>query len=232
MKPTLRENHPVEVYQLRILLRQVSPIIWRRILVRSDSTIADLYYTIRIGMGWSDSHLHQFIIRGKKYGIAQPGGIWFSDDPHHICLNSFHFRLKERFLYEYNFYDEWHHEIRVEKYLPFDPGKPYPRCIGGGRSAPPEDCGGPWKFMALRQQYSEWYIFERLLEILEQEDGEDYSEELQTLRYWLKVSTSESVKNIMVYLTNESDKVFDSLDNWEVLPAPDVSPYGQLGGQI
>ena len=46
------------------------------------------------------------------------------------------------------------------------------------------------------------------------------------------VSTSEGVKNIMVYLTNESDKEFDSLDNWEALPAPDVSPYGQLGGQI
>ena len=50
-----------------------------------------------------------------------------------------------------------------------------------------------------------------------------------------KVSTSEGVKNIMLYLTKKSDNTFDSLDNWEALPVPDVSVYGQLGelgGQI
>ena len=47
-----------------------------------------------------------------------------------------------------------------------------------------------------------------------------------------KLSTSEGVKNIMLYLMKKSDNRFDSLDNWEVLPAPDVSIYGKLGGQI
>jgi len=47
-----------------------------------------------------------------------------------------------------------------------------------------------------------------------------------------KVSTSEGVKNIMLYLTKKSDNTFDSLDNWEALPVPDVSVYGQLGGKI
>jgi transposase len=47
-----------------------------------------------------------------------------------------------------------------------------------------------------------------------------------------KVSTSEGVKNIMLYLTKQSDNTFDSLDIWEALPEPDVSIYGQLGGQI
>jgi hypothetical protein len=30
-------------------------------------------------MGWSDDHLHQFRIHGKRYGIARIGGILFSD---------------------------------------------------------------------------------------------------------------------------------------------------------
>ena len=47
-----------------------------------------------------------------------------------------------------------------------------------------------------------------------------------------QVSTSEGVKNIMLYLSRKSDNKFDSLDNWEGLPVPDVSIYGQLGGQI
>jgi hypothetical protein len=55
----------VKVYQIRVYLRQISPVIWRRLLVRSDSTIADLHYTLQIAMGWDDSHLNRFVIRGK-----------------------------------------------------------------------------------------------------------------------------------------------------------------------
>ncbi len=32
-----------EVYQLHVWIRQISPMIWRRIIVRSDSTITDLH---------------------------------------------------------------------------------------------------------------------------------------------------------------------------------------------
>jgi hypothetical protein len=31
------------LYQLRIVLRGISPLIWRRLLVRGDSTIDDLH---------------------------------------------------------------------------------------------------------------------------------------------------------------------------------------------
>ena len=50
-------------------------MIWRRLLVRSDSTIADLHHTLQLAMGWEDVHLHQFIIRGKRYGISWLGSI-------------------------------------------------------------------------------------------------------------------------------------------------------------
>ncbi|HEX9867129.1 MAG TPA: plasmid pRiA4b ORF-3 family protein, partial [Candidatus Tectomicrobia bacterium] len=39
-------NDPVAVYQLRVRLREISPMIWRRLLVRSDSTLADLHYAL------------------------------------------------------------------------------------------------------------------------------------------------------------------------------------------
>jgi hypothetical protein len=59
----------VQVYQLRIWIRQISPQIWRRLLVRSDSTIAQLHDALQIAFGWTDERLHQFLIRGKPYGV-------------------------------------------------------------------------------------------------------------------------------------------------------------------
>src|SRR6266704_6228912 len=90
-------------YQLRVFLRGISPMIWRRLLVRSDSSIADLHYTLQIAMGWDDAHLHRFRIRGKDYGISRIGGIGFRDDPCEVRLADIHFRHNERFLYEYDF---------------------------------------------------------------------------------------------------------------------------------
>jgi len=183
------ENQEVFVYQLRVWLREISPAIWRRLLVRSDSTIADLHYTLQIVMNWTDFHLHQFIIRGKRYGVSRVEGPIFSDNASKVQLSDFNFRVHERFLYEYDFGDLWQHEIRVEKQLPYEPKKTYPVCISGARLAPPEDCGGAWAFMAQKQHYSWWYIEERLFDILSSDNLEeelDYCrEELFEFKYWL-----------------------------------------------
>jgi hypothetical protein len=57
-------------YQLRVVLRGVSPLIWRRLLVSAESNIADLNATLQIALGWSDSHLNRFLIQGREYGVA------------------------------------------------------------------------------------------------------------------------------------------------------------------
>ena len=150
------EAHPVSVYQFKVVLRGVSPMIWRRVLLRSDQTIADLHYAIQIAMGWSDSHLHRFHVHGKDYGVAHEGGIWFDDNPERVHLADVGFRLRERFLYEYDFYDFWQHDIRLEKILPWN-GRLCPVCTGGRRPAPMEDCGGARAYMERGDpRWQEW----------------------------------------------------------------------------
>lgn len=180
-------NVSVEVYQLHIWLREMSPMIWRRLLVRSDSTIIDLHYSLQIAFGWTDSHLHRFVIHGKDFGLAYAGGISFADDPGDIRLYSFRLRPNERFRYEYDFGDLWQHEIRVERTFPFDPMKTYPVCVGGARAAPPEDCGGPWGFMARRQHYSPWFIAERLATLLQGDPDDIDPDEIASFRPWLEL---------------------------------------------
>jgi hypothetical protein len=62
-------------------------------------------------------------------------------------LAQFQFRLRERFLYEYDFYDGWQHDVRLEKVLPLNAKRLLPVCTGGQRPAPPEDCGGARAYM-------------------------------------------------------------------------------------
>ena len=141
-----------EAYRIHVRIRQISPMIWRRLLAGSDSSIADLHHTLQIAFGWSDSHLHRFHIHGRDYGIGKIGGTGFSTDAKQVRLADFRFRINERFVYEYDFGDTWQHEVRIEQRLPLDDTGVYPRCIGGRRQAPPEDCGGSLAFMAQRDR--------------------------------------------------------------------------------
>jgi hypothetical protein len=186
-----KEDEPREVYQLHILLLQISPAIWRRLHMRSDSTIADLHYTLQIVMDWSDTHLHRFAIHGKEYGIAQPGGLWFRDNPAAVRLCDLHLRLGERFLYEYDLIDNWQHQIRLERKFPLHPNRSYPRCIAGARLAPPEGCGGPYGYLEQKQFFSLGHIGSRLMEMVEDEESRvaDYREEAATMLYWLQADT-------------------------------------------
>jgi len=107
--------------------------------------------------------------------------------PTQVCLADLGLRFRECFFYDYDFGDYWQHQLRVEAIRSPKPNQCYPVCIDGKRACPPEDCGGLWVFMALRQQYSLVYIAQRLVEISESGEHDEYMEELHDLRYWLAV---------------------------------------------
>ena len=120
------------IYQLRVALDGNSPLIWRRLLVPEDYSIADLHFILQIAFDWDDWNLHRFFIHGKDYGIYHSGGMSFSDDPYQVRLADFKFRKGEKFLYEYDFFNSWKHLLRIEDILSVDPKKKYPLCTGGG----------------------------------------------------------------------------------------------------
>lgn len=62
-------------------LRGISPLIWWRLLVPTDITIADLNAELQVAFGWTGTHLHRFVVHGREYGISYAGGIGFDDDP-------------------------------------------------------------------------------------------------------------------------------------------------------
>src|SRR5882762_11795199 len=96
--PDTPPTSSLSVYQLRVVLRGVSPLIWCRLPVRNNSSIADLHTTLQLASGWSDEHLNRFVVHGREYGVAHPGGLWFRDDPHEVHLADLGLRIGERFL--------------------------------------------------------------------------------------------------------------------------------------
>jgi hypothetical protein len=59
------------ILRLRAVLRGIGPIIWRRLLVPGDASIAQLHEILQVAFGWKDMHLHRFDIRGREYGLAE-----------------------------------------------------------------------------------------------------------------------------------------------------------------
>ena len=138
------------VYQLKITLKYIEPSIWRRVVVPSTITFAKLHQVIQVAMGWTDSHLHQFIVGDKYYGEADPefsfeGPKIYSERSNR--LEKVIPNEKTKFLYEYDYGDDWLHEIVVEKISKREPRIKYPVCLDGERHCPPEDCGGPPGYM-------------------------------------------------------------------------------------
>jgi hypothetical protein len=136
----------LSIYQLRIVLCGISPLIWRRVLVHSKTTLAHLHAILQILFAWSDEHLHSFHIHGREYGSS-------GAPTHGVRLRDLRLHCGERFRYVYDFGAYWECDIRLEAMLPQTSRQVYPVCIGGKRAAPPEDCRGAWGYLERLDQH-------------------------------------------------------------------------------
>lgn len=135
------------VLQLKITLKHIQPPIWRRIQVR-DCTLDTLHHYIQAAFGWEECHGHQFRIDGRYYGAPELLGDDEVVDSTMTLLSDIVAKKSKgfRFLYEYDFGDNWEHEILVEGFPQPESGTKYPICLDGRRAGPPEDVGGPWGY--------------------------------------------------------------------------------------
>jgi len=156
-----------KIFQILIALKGFKPKIWRRLLIPSDVLLSDFHKIIQTTMGWTNSHLHQFIKNRTFYSVKDPDDDMWSDldnvdyKKKKIRISDLLKKEKDKIIYEYDFGDGWEHDILLEKVLPVDTKIKYPICLTGKMKCPPEDCGGIWG-------YSD------MLETLKQPDHEEY----------------------------------------------------------
>ncbi len=139
--------HADTVLHLRIELKSVEPKVWRLVAVPGPITLTRLHHIIQATMGWTDSHLHEFDIGGRRCGEPDPE--WDFDNS---IISEKRVRLlkalegRKTFDYLYDFGDGWEHKITIKKSWPNTVPMPYAICLGGENACPPEDVGGPYGY--------------------------------------------------------------------------------------
>lgn len=183
------------IHHLKIILKDSSPPIWRRLLVPADFTLFQLHHLIQIAMGWTNSHLHEFS-KGKDDGdlcflpAEVLGRMEEGAGPHEstTLVREILAAPDDTLDYIYDFGDYWEHLIvfekienpkienpRVENPSVENPSAENPSaelsipdCQDGARACPPEGSGA-------MPGYAD------MLEILQDPDHQDYEQ----TRIWL-----------------------------------------------
>jgi hypothetical protein len=117
-----------ELIQLKLTLNDSKPAIWRRIIVHRATSLFELHHIIQIAMGWTNSHLFQFFVHNYRIGLCFTEDEEFNDnflDAMEVSLESVITDINDTIVYTYDFGDDWHHNITIEKYLSVDKNPKY-----------------------------------------------------------------------------------------------------------
>lgn len=142
-----------EVAEIKIALADIAPEIWRRVVVPASITLAGLHTVIQAAMGWEDSHLHMFMLDGQRYGRPEEGDRESGSDLRDAADQRLGDLIMagDRFLYVYDFGDDWRHEITVAAIRALEPDEAVPAVLAGARACPPDDSGGPHGYPEMLQ---------------------------------------------------------------------------------
>jgi hypothetical protein len=134
-------------------LLDTEPKIWRRVVVPGYFKLNRLHVVIQFAMGWTNSHLHQFVMDDVYYGDKNMGFEDFLDlqDEKKYALQDLLRKPKDSMVYEYDFGDGWEHLIVVKEVRTAGADFKCVVCEAGEYACPPEDCGGPMGFEAFKE---------------------------------------------------------------------------------
>lgn len=137
------------ILQFKIQLATVKPAVWRRVVVPDNFSFDKFHRVIQAAFGWGDYHLYQFSPGG--YGSYPTIGIP-SDEYEEEFTDSRRLKLAkifnspgQKFVYNYDFGDDWVHKITLEGL--FDIKSKNAALLAGKGACPPEDCGGPHGYL-------------------------------------------------------------------------------------
>jgi hypothetical protein len=114
-------------------MSDVEPAVVRVLDVPAGVLLPEVHDLLQAALGWTDSHLHQFVADGVCYGMPDIDGPGDERDESAVALRA----LPQRFTYLYDFGDGWEHEVVV-----LGPGGERPASCRGRAHAPRRTSAG------------------------------------------------------------------------------------------
>ncbi len=151
MSPIPPKPQPVA---LRIELLDVTPHVWRRVLVSNQWTLASLHNYLQWVMGWMDTHAHEFHVANgvvapdwwiQEFGQVSDTSNYRDERRVSVATIAREVGLGGEVQYHYDMGDGWQHRIVIETLAPHwsSVELPLPMCVAGENACPPYDVGGP-----------------------------------------------------------------------------------------
>lgn len=144
----------VPAVELRISISETDPLIWRQLVLPESATVAELHSAIQCAFDWKNAHLYAVAGHdryGKKRIITR---VAEDDDPPVGAEEAAGVELHELFdssqpgksslEYDYDFGDNWTHEIEVVGRAVVQESRI--TCTGGAMRGPVEDSGGVYGY--------------------------------------------------------------------------------------
>lgn len=137
----------MKAFQLKIVIKNSKPPIWRRVIVPSGITFSQLSIIINEVMGWCGYHAFDFEFYHKKVRLSEdvrdlPD--WYDEYDYLEASETFireYLEENDWFTYIYDLGDDWQHRVTIEKVLE-NYEYNYPQVIKYKGDCPVEDCGG------------------------------------------------------------------------------------------
>lgn len=131
---------PGVFFTATLKLKHAKPPVTRKLEI-PDMTLGELHEVIQTAFGWSNSHLHEFVIgRDWRLGpeLADDGfggdmGLPPQDDEESVWLSELDASEAAAIHYTYDFGDNWEVDVKLSAAKPKQEGVLYPRIIEGKR---------------------------------------------------------------------------------------------------
>lgn len=136
-----KEDKPVPSYILHLSITFSDPLIWRRIQVPGEFTLSQLHDVIQQAMGWSDSHVHQFMVGKISYKPTMKSNRPRESkrfDEHNYKLHTIEEGMRFMFSYLYDAGGGWEHVLQLEEVVPPTRKLKHPVLLSGEQACPPE----------------------------------------------------------------------------------------------
>jgi hypothetical protein len=159
---------PAIGFQVTVALEEPDPTIWRRLEVRSDVTLIGLHRIIAAAFDRDENEEHSFRTSYGEFGSSDYGA--GKEERHDVTVQLAQVAPGPGHRLGYYAGEQrWQYWLRVERVLDTPPDAP--RCIDGGRAAPPDTC----------ESYSDYEILLQALAGVDDEDEEEREEHEVTL---------------------------------------------------